>query len=161
MPHIDAATLAHFAGLRVIARGQPPDRPSQVERRTTHLGVSFSLIAEVLVRARSELARPERWCQLYAGIVQGRTQVLDADDLTIYGERQITAMCGEGAITFAAFWIVPPTARPDFRQVASAAIDLFEIACGQDINEWNDEAERTQAEMVAMFERAIHMAVMP
>lgn len=159
MPHIDAATLAHFAGLRVIARGQPPDRPSQVERPTTHLGVSFSLIAEVLVRARSELARPERWMQGAAGMTADGFEHLDPEQLFIYPERRVLKLCADGAICWAAFWLTK--SQREREQVSYAAEDLFDIAAGEDIAEYNDAPGRTHAEVMAIFDRAIHMAVTP
>ena len=144
-----------LAGMRTVVRG----RPHTESGPRMHLGVSMQTIAEVLVRARAEIPTADRWCQGAAAITWDRIEMRDPTDQFIYPARDIVARCSEGAITWAAFWIVSPSAHPTVQQVTHAAIDLFEKACGCGIAAWNDAPGRSHEEAVAMFDRAIHMAL--
>jgi hypothetical protein len=152
VPHIDPATLHELSGFRTIVRGQP-----HTEAVRTHLGVDTRLIAEVLVRARHELRDPSRWTQLMAGLTSYGVEVREPSSLFMYPENQIVKLCSDGAIAWAAFWLVPVGSRPNLDDVIYAAEDAFQIAAGQDVAVFNDAVGRSHSEVISMFERAIAM----
>lgn len=87
---------------------------------------------DVLIAARELVARPGGWCQ-------------EIDHLDDYGT---VAHCAQGAIAWA---------RPSIA-AGRAALDALSVVVGTDypaISDWNDDPSRTQAEVVAAFDRAI------
>jgi hypothetical protein len=88
-------------------------------------------VADVLRRARSLIDAPEKWCK-------GKLQIGDS-------------FCIEGALRAAA-------SVHRYEALPAPAWGLLRQAIGTSVINWNDDDERTHAEVLAAFSRAIELA---
>ena len=97
--------------------------------------------ADILRDARALIDSPEKWTKHY--------EARDADgNETWYGDDRAVCWCAFGAL-FKAGWYQPSL---------SDAVEALETVVGRIIDEWNDAPERTNAEVLAAFDRAIDLA---
>lgn len=99
---------------------------------------------EILIAAREKITTPERWCQGAHARDEGGQTVLAKDPAAC-------VWCIDGAL-----WAVTRFTQTSAR--ASASILLGEqigAYSANSIHKWNDAPERTHAEVLAAFDRAI------
>jgi len=103
--------------------------------------------AVVLRKARALLEKPEHWTQgMMARGKSGRR--------IFYGSRSAVCWCADGAIWRAANGSL--ISRKGW--VANAAEQYLSAATGRRVSAFNDAPERTHAEVLAAFDRAIALA---
>ena len=94
---------------------------------------------ELLIAARKKIERPECWTKGWeARDKDGRAT--DACDPVA------TCWCGIGAIWYCA---------AEFTSETSYSENALHVACGEHFPSWQDAVERTHAEVLACFDRAI------
>jgi hypothetical protein len=100
---------------------------------------------EVLVKARAKVERG--WCQ-HACAIDRRGYKINAGPL-LRGPSRAKSVCAVAAIAIASpdWWIDQGAAQPLVRAVG--------VASAQDLLGWNNAPERTHAEVLAAFDKAI------
>ena len=113
-------------------------------------------VVAVLQRAKEKVAAG--WCQGPLGVdSEGRPHQHFLPFLHLSSTDSITRVCAAGAIYCAIYWPIDSCVV----RWEDAAKYLRQAIGGLEIPEWNDAPERTQADVLDAFDRAIRVAKEP
>lgn len=144
------AYLGRLPGYRTLVLGRPhTDRTIRCPRLPK--GVTPEMVAEVLVAARSELRAPGRWTQNCLATFYGYEATGDPDFVRIMPRANVQSFCAMGAMLWVAFWARYP------ERVVEACVDVLRalLPNREQLEPWNDQAGRTQAEVIDLFSRGL------